>query len=136
MVRSKRQTVALALVIPVLALGLPPLLELPGLLAGGPASAAGTAGGLAADVASGLVPFSLDDLISGSMAFTNQNTIYQAGSLLAAEGSVGYALLGIPAAGGLLSCYNGRRGRSLKWLFYAYYPAHLAVIWAIATYLV
>ena len=37
-----------------------------------------------------------------------------------------FALLALP----LLALYNGKRGKwKLKWLFYIYYPAHLAVIW-------
>lgn len=37
-----------------------------------------------------------------------------------------YALLALP----FLALYSGRRGKwKLKWLFYFYYPAHLAVIW-------
>lgn len=32
------------------------------------------------------------------------------------------------AAGGLLLLYDGRRGRPLKWFFYVYYPAHIAVL--------
>lgn len=40
-----------------------------------------------------------------------------------------FALTAIP----LLALYNGRRGRlHIKWLFYFYYPAHLAVLWGIA----
>ena len=40
-----------------------------------------------------------------------------------------YSLLSLP----LLALYNGQRGKwKLKWLFYAYYPAHLAVLWGIA----
>lgn len=31
-------------------------------------------------------------------------------------------------AGLLLCCYNGKRGRPLKWFFYAYYPAHIALL--------
>lgn len=39
-----------------------------------------------------------------------------------------YALLALP----LLALYNGQRGRGkLKYLFYFYYPAHLAAIYAI-----
>ncbi|WP_165249503.1 TraX family protein [Adlercreutzia sp. ZJ141] len=39
-----------------------------------------------------------------------------------------YAAVGNTAAIGLLLAYNGRRGRPMKWLFYAYYPAHIAVL--------
>lgn len=40
-----------------------------------------------------------------------------------------FALLSLP----LLALYNGQRGKwGIKWLFYLYYPAHLAVLWLIA----
>lgn len=40
-----------------------------------------------------------------------------------------FALAAIP----LLALYNGRRGKlNIKWLFYFYYPAHLAVLWGIS----
>lgn len=40
-----------------------------------------------------------------------------------------FALLSVP----LLALYNGQRGKkNLKYLFYIYYPAHLAVIYGIA----
>ena len=43
-----------------------------------------------------------------------------------------YALLVLP----LLALYSGKRGKyKLKYLFYIYYPVHLAVIWAIARWL-
>ena len=43
-----------------------------------------------------------------------------------------YALLVLP----LLALYSGTRGKyKLKYLFYIYYPVHLAVIWAIARWL-
>lgn len=61
-----------------------------------------------------------------------QNTIYQAGQLMANIGEVGYSTIGFGLAAALLCNYRGRRGRSLKWLFYGYYPAHLAIIWAVA----
>lgn len=36
----------------------------------------------------------------------------------------------------LLMCYNGKRGRArLKYLFYIYYPLHMAVLWGIAALL-
>ena len=39
------------------------------------------------------------------------------------------ALLSLP----LLALYNGRRGKwKMKWLFYFYYPLHLAIIWIIS----
>lgn len=40
-----------------------------------------------------------------------------------------FALAAVP----LLALYNGRRGRlNMKWLFYFYYPAHLALLWGIS----
>ena len=54
-----------------------------------------------------------------------------------------YPLVGCTATIPLLCAYNGKRGRSMKWFFYAYYPAHIAVLglvkgfvfgdWSIAT---
>ena len=47
----------------------------------------------------------------------------------------GYALrlawLGGMLSVPLLACYGGKRGRSNKWLFYGFYPVHLAVLYAI-----
>ena len=31
----------------------------------------------------------------------------------------------------LLACYNGKRGRQQKYFFYAFYPAHLALLWGL-----
>lgn len=39
-----------------------------------------------------------------------------------------YATLGHSVATLMLYAYNNRRGRPLKWFFYAYYPAHIAVL--------
>lgn len=39
-----------------------------------------------------------------------------------------YPLVGCSATIPLLWAYNGGRGRSMKWFFYAYYPAHIAVL--------
>lgn len=39
-----------------------------------------------------------------------------------------YYALGNTAAIPLLMAYNGARGPSLKWFFYVYYPAHIAVL--------
>lgn len=36
--------------------------------------------------------------------------------------------VGCAAAGLLILGYNGQRGRPLKWFFYLYYPAHIAVL--------
>lgn len=39
-----------------------------------------------------------------------------------------YAFLGCGADIPLLLNYNGQRGRSMKWFFYAYYPLHIAIL--------
>lgn len=39
-----------------------------------------------------------------------------------------YAFVGGTASAALLLAYDGSRGRSLKWFFYAYYPLHIAII--------
>ena len=36
--------------------------------------------------------------------------------------------IGCASAAVLLKCYNGERGKKMKWLFYAFYPAHLIVL--------
>lgn len=51
-------------------------------------------------------------------------------------GVLGYYTIGFGLAALLMLSYNGRRGRPLKWFFYVYYPAHLMVLWAFATFLV
>ena len=77
-------------------------------------------------------PSAIAELLGYGGAHIVQNTIYQAGLLVANIGEIGYSTIGFGLAALLLCRYRGRRGRSLKWLFYGYYPAHLAVIWAIA----
>jgi len=46
--------------------------------------------------------------------------------------------IGIVLAGFLLKGYNGERGKNMKWLFYTFYPLHLAVlaigIWVIGNF--
>ncbi len=39
-----------------------------------------------------------------------------------------YPLVGCSASIPLLAAYNGRRGKPMKWFFYAYYPLHIAVL--------
>ncbi len=59
-----------------------------------------------------------------------------AGALLPAIqwGALGYYTLGFALATFLMTTYNGQRGPSLKWFFYAYYPAHLLILWLIAQF--
>lgn len=64
---------------------------------------------------------------SGNFSFANFNWFN--GGILR---EMGYAVLGCGCAGLLLNRYNRKRGRPLKWFFYAYYPAHLLAIWIIA----
>ena len=51
--------------------------------------------------------------------------------LLSTIASTGYAVVGFTIATVLICLYNGKRGRPMKWFFYAYYPLHLLVIWLI-----
>lgn len=51
--------------------------------------------------------------------------------LISCVAKIGYALVGFTLATVLLCQYNGLRGRPMKWFFYAYYPLHLLVIWAV-----
>ena len=39
-----------------------------------------------------------------------------------------YPLVGCTATIPLLASYNGKRGRPMKWFFYAYYPVHITVL--------
>lgn len=68
---------------------------------------------------------------------THQEKLMLCAGGLAALGMMGfknqwYAFLSLP----LLAIYNGTRGKhSMKYLFYVYYPAHLAVIYVIKHFL-
>lgn len=56
-------------------------------------------------------------------------------ALLTSWCELGYACVGLAFAMTFLIRYQGRRGRPLKWFFYAYYPLHLAAIVAAANLL-
>jgi len=43
-----------------------------------------------------------------------------------------FFIFGCVAGGFLVKNYNGERGKQMKWLFYAFYPIHLAVIGVVA----
>lgn len=47
-------------------------------------------------------------------------------------GTLAYELVGGVGAVALLRAYDGTRGRPLKWFFYLYYPAHIAVLGVLA----
>lgn len=51
--------------------------------------------------------------------------------LFSSLASTGYAVVGFTIATVLICLYNGKRGRPMKWFFYAYYPLHLLIIWLI-----
>lgn len=55
-------------------------------------------------------------------------SLSQAAESQLALANVLYAATGAVVALPLLLAYDGRRGRPLKWFFYAYYPAHIAVL--------
>ena len=41
-------------------------------------------------------------------------------------------IVGMLLASVVLLCYNGERGRKMKWLFYTFYPLHLAILAIVA----
>lgn len=72
-----------------------------------------------------LVPITADGLVCGFEMLRN----------IAMLPHFLYAAVGNTAAMILLLCYNGERGRPLKWFFYAYYPLHIAVLGVAATFI-
>ncbi len=91
----------LAMLVPYASVGLPALLNLP------------------------------NAVMNTQAASFGQNTLADAGFSVEVWGTCGYAFAGFTLASFLLTCYNGCRGRSMKWFFYAYYPAHLLAIWLV-----
>lgn len=67
------------------------------------------------------------------LAYDNPgNHILQAGFYVTNFGLIGYATLGFGLATLLIGFYSGKRGKPLKLFFYAFYPAHLALIWLLS----
>lgn len=115
LLRDRPLGVTKAMSVPFLAIGLPSILALAGM--GGEALEALDAAAVAG--------------IAGFPSPVDTNTIADLGRVPQLWGNAGYAVIGFPLATALICRYEGRRGRPMKWFFYAYYPAHLAVIWAL-----
>lgn len=67
-----------------------------------------------------LLPLAATGLPRLSMLFSTLDLVHLPFAL--------YAFVGCTAAIPLLLCYDGSRGRPLKYFFYAYYPAHILVL--------
>lgn len=71
-------------------------------------------------------------LFAGLNYFSNLTTMSQSSALIhAACSGIGPVVAGIM----ILLCYNGKKsvraGKTSKWFFYIYYPAHLLILWGI-----
>lgn len=66
-----------------------------------------------------------------ALAATSTNTLADAGPIICALGQIGYSIIGFGLAWAALQHHQGRRGRPLKYFFYIFYPAHLAIIWSL-----
>ena len=106
--------VPMALAVPFLAIGLPPALAI---VSHGP------------DAVGALSMLTADPFAAAAPSFSATNTIDDLGALPALWATVFFALVGFFFGSALITRYDGRRGRPMKWFFYAYYPGHLAVIW-------
>ena len=104
----------MALAVPFLAIGLPPALAI---VSHGP------------DAVGALSMLTADPFAAAAPSFSATNTIDDLGALPALWATVFFSLVGFFFGSALITCYDGRRGRPMKWFFYAYYPVHLAVIW-------
>ncbi len=118
-----RAGIALTMIVPFAFVIVPVLMTLPQEIIKGMETAANSA------------IYQLGENIEGAIALLDINGIPLAVTPLAFSQActLGYAFIGFTIAIIFIMNYNGRRGRSLKWFFYAYYPAHLLIIWGIRT---
>ncbi len=121
---SGRRGIAATMLLPFAAIGLPALATFASLLAG-----SGAAGGLAAASTAAATTASSGWTITGGLM--SPPAFEQLGAFSVCIGEMGYGIVGVGFATLLLCGYRGRRGRSMKWFFYAFYPAHLLVIWLV-----
>lgn len=112
--RHQPHGVLMALAVPFLTIGLPPALTI---ISHSP------------DAIGALSVLAVDPIAAATPSLGALNTIDDLGVFPALWGTVLYALVGFFFGAALISRYDGRRGRSMKWFFYAYYPGHLIVIW-------
>lgn len=122
--RERPHGVALAMLVPALALALPVGAD----LAEGLATWGAAAGGLTVQS-----PWEVLAALPGAAHLDQAAfTINQAGPFITDLGALAYYTAGFALATALMITYNGRRGRPLKWFFYVYYPAHLLALWVLA----
>lgn len=141
--RKHPHGVALAMLVPLLAYGLPGLqwtleeMGAAGLLGEAPVETTWEQQ-LFGNGAATLPDIGLLDVESPEQALLApqlSRTVNDASSLAASLGVFGYYTVGFGLATLLMLTYDGKRGRSLKWFFYSYYPGHLMVLWGIAQFL-
>jgi len=80
-------------------------------------------------VAMGL--FSLSQFLPVVLLLTHENFYYSNEMLVLHLMMIGFTLVSV----GLVAKYNGERGLNIKWLFYAVYPVHLAVLSVVAIFI-
>lgn len=132
--RQRPHGVALAMLVPLLALGLPALQW-------AVAEVSAAAGGTEPVLAEQLMGAPQNAIIGNAdmespaqadAGASESHSIMAAPGTTASLGTLGYYTLGFALATLLMLAYNGQRGRPLKWLFYCYYPAHLLVLWGLS----
>ena len=134
--RNRPHGVVIAMLVPLLALGLPAAQW-----AVEEASAA--AGGAEPTITEQLMGTTRSEAAIGELAVESPEaadlnpqstrTVDDAAPLAASLGTLGYYTIGFGIATALMASYRGRRGRPLKWFFYVYYPGHLFALWALST---